>query len=602
MMGEDMKVTKIKIIFGLLKDYTRQPQTLLSVGVAVGTLGFAFGAYNYVYKAIPFFFVLAVIVTAVLLSQTFSYAEKLPKGEEEDEKLRTFVARDCHGLIMLFLSTVLLFMYFVIGNPDKKIEDIQTAVSELPEKLAEGGGFITIEMHEKLMREDRERAQQKLASAKNAAQQKLYEGRLMETEAALSSQTALNKSYEERVKALQKQVDSLQKVESEIPKDTYEEAVAAIKEGQINEADRIFEKLDSGKGKLAEVKFQRGLIAAQNLEYDKAMKFYDEAISLDPENSEYYFFAGQLSAELMKIEKAQLFLERGLLLEEKKNPPDYKRLVQINSSLGFIYGGINNMEKVTYHVNKAEQYLANLPEEKILRAKNYILKANIEYFRNDPEESNLVKALDFFSSALELLKEDLSGEAIFTKANAYSGLANIYLSKKDYSKAVGYMLDMLGELRLMVDGNDPSYAHAYNKLGDIYRRSKQFDTALQYHLDALDIYKKTYSENSFQVGMTYSYIGEAYMRKGDFEKAMENLKHAINIFETMGSAYDAQSGLASALDTLSIAYSKSNQIALAAEASRKSYEILKKISPADDPYLLKVASRYKYYSSKKELQ
>ncbi|MBN1794263.1 MAG: tetratricopeptide repeat protein [Candidatus Omnitrophica bacterium] len=107
-------------------------------------------------------------------------------------------------------------------------------------------------------------------------------------------------------------------------------------------------------------------------------------------------------------------------------------------------------------------------------------------------------------------------------ARLYNNLGNIYLSMKEYQKAITAYTKAI-EI-------DPNYADAYSNLGNIYFSLEQYQKAITAYTKAIEL-NPNYEDAYFNLANTYNTFNN------DYKKAIPLYKKAIELNPNFASAY-----------------------------------------------------------------
>ncbi|MGH2649366.1 MAG: tetratricopeptide repeat protein, partial [Ginsengibacter sp.] len=218
-------------------------------------------------------------------------------------------------------------------------------------------------------------------------------------------------------------------------------------------------------------------------------------------------------------------------------------------------------------------------------------------------QSDFLNAIDYSQLALR------EGQSLHNKlldASIYNNIANVYADLGQHEKAMDYYKKLLSAAREM---NNKTYEmNALANIGTIYIELNKYDDAIENEQDALAIAKSQNDLNN--TALIYIDIGGAYKSKGNTDEALHNFKTALQLarennytstialsLDNMAQTYalaekydsaetyaleslkyskpnDAIQSQSEAYETLSIAYEKQHQPAMALDAY-KQYIILR---------------------------
>lgn len=118
------------------------------------------------------------------------------------------------------------------------------------------------------------------------------------------------------------------------------------------------------------------------------------------------------------------------------------------------------------------------------------------------------------------------------EASLYNNLGSLYMSMKDYAKAIQYHEQALA-LRLELFGElHPSVASSYSNLGSAYTEINNLPQALKFNLKALEIKERLSNISPPDLALSYRNLGDIYGLMGDSlrPKCMEYYEKAEQIF------------------------------------------------------------------------
>lgn len=113
--------------------------------------------------------------------------------------------------------------------------------------------------------------------------------------------------------------------------------------------------------------------------------------------------------------------------------------------------------------------------------------------------------------------------------NAATIIANCYFSKKEYTKAIDWLLEVI-EIQKTIRGiNCESYLYSILILASYFEEIQDFRTSLKYNKEAASIAHNIYSINDLKYADVLSILSKSFYKNGDYKKAIENEESALEI-------------------------------------------------------------------------
>ncbi len=216
-------------------------------------------------------------------------------------------------------------------------------------------------------------------------------------------------------------------------------------------------------------------------------------------------------------------------LSNKKDTAQVELFIQISDSYQY-----NNIEKALQFIDSAT-ILANK-----LKYKSGIARIMLTRGAIYTTAGNYDLAIKCILEAIPLNKEL---KKFYTVANCYNSLGNVYIGMNDTNKAyINYL-----------ESNNISKQHnlesleAVSGLGlaNIFILKKEFSKAIDYMEVSIKYFKKI--NNPEYIGSGYTVIAEAYLGQKNFLKAKDYYTQALQLFKTIDNKY----GIAMVLGSLS---------------------------------------------------
>jgi tetratricopeptide (TPR) repeat protein len=147
------------------------------------------------------------------------------------------------------------------------------------------------------------------------------------------------------------------------------------------------------------------------------------------------------------------------------------------------------------------------------------------------ETGELIKAIDLFKKAENILKMVLIGNNHLQFALLYNNMGLIHQRISDYTQAIYYFEKELEIRREIKSHNLPEISQNLNNLGQIYLQLGGNDKALQYYFQALEVAEKSQKETDPSTATVYNNIGLGFLRKGDHKMACEYVEKGLKMRE-----------------------------------------------------------------------
>jgi len=217
-----------------------------------------------------------------------------------------------------------------------------------------------------------------------------------------------------------------------------------------------------------------GEIYQEQGNYPLALKHFYKALSLRKKAADYVELTytlhglGEVYFAMQKYDKALAFFEKSL--KHALQTDDKNNIVANNSCIGDIYLAKNDYENALRYY----KYSLNISLEinnlkRIANSHNRI--GNINLLLGKP-----ALALKSFTQAIQISKKTNNQKII---ADSYIGIAEAYLSRKEYQKAISYVKQgnhIANDLELLTVQKKAAYI-----LNTIYKAIKNYKKALQNH-------------------------------------------------------------------------------------------------------------------------
>jgi tetratricopeptide (TPR) repeat protein len=280
--------------------------------------------------------------------------------------------------------------------------------------------------------------------------------------------------------------------------------------------------------------YEKGIVHARFLEYDRALKYMEAAKQEKPEDLDILNDLFLLYNSTRTIEGAINVGNEILKIMESKCKDNPSRLGIANSynNLGTAHSNKGEFDEAIKYFRKALEirlvtYAGSPHRPDIADSYNNLGNA----YRNKGEDD---KAIKYYYKALEIQLEAYAQSPNHPDiASSYNNLGIAYAGKGEDDKAIEYFHKAL-DIQLKAYENSPNHpdiATSYNNLGAAYADKGEDDKAIEYYHKALEINLKSYenSPNHPNLAVSYDNLGTAYAGKGEDDKAIEYYHKALEI-------------------------------------------------------------------------
>jgi tetratricopeptide (TPR) repeat protein len=159
--------------------------------------------------------------------------------------------------------------------------------------------------------------------------------------------------YEKKIQELQEALND-ERAGSKIER---EEALQALKNGDLSKAQALFEKLIEKDKKReiqqAKTRYDMGNVFYLQLEYNKALVMYLEAERLDLANTKYQNSVGMAYLKLAKYTNAREYFEKVLVRDTATHGEDHPSVATRLNNLGLSWASLGDYKKAISYYKKA---------------------------------------------------------------------------------------------------------------------------------------------------------------------------------------------------------------------------------------------------------
>lgn len=256
----------------------------------------------------------------------------------------------------------------------------------------------------------------------------------------------------------------------------------------------------------------RGIVYAQNGQYEFALRDLNQSIALNPNLAETYNNRGLLFLSVMNLEQAISDFNQAIKLN--------RNVAEFYNNRGYTFYVRSDIEKAISDFNQAINLRTNYPEAYLNRGRCYLTQNRLEL------------ALSDLSRAIKL--NPFLIDAYCLRANAYTKLKKYPLAIADFSKAIKI---------------NPSIAELYNSRGILYCYENKYDSAIADFNRAIELEPeepKTYNNR----GNAYATIGKLDKAIADFTKVISIDSNYVDSYYNRALAYFLNKNFALALQDL----------------------------------------------------
>ena len=324
--------------------------------------------------------------------------------------------------------------------------------------------------------------------------------------------------------------------------------------------------------------YNKGMVHARFLEYDRALEYMKTAKEEEPKDSyvleDLFFLYLKTKTIEGSITVAKEMLE--LAKNKYKEDPHHPDIAASYNNLGNAYMNKGEYEQaINYHQQtlaimlKAYEQSPNHPS--ISGSYNNL---GLAY----ADKGEYEQAINYYQQALEMrLKTYEKSPKHLDIAICYNNLGLAYLYKGEYEQAINYHQKAV-EIMLKAyekSPNHPSIAASYNNLGLAYTDKGEYEQAINYYQQAVKIQLKAYeqSPNHPDIATSYCNLGSAYADKGEYEQAINYHKQALKIYEKAYEQSPNHPDIAASYNNLGIAYRNKGEYEQAINYHQQAVEI-----------------------------
>jgi hypothetical protein len=306
----------------------------------------------------------------------------------------------------------------------------------------------------------------------------------------------------------------------------FEQALAFHQQGQLLQAQAVYEELLVIEPRNAKVLHLLGVIAAQTNEFQKAADLIGKAIAIDPFNAEFHYNSGKVLQELkqpdLAIESyckaiaarpdyAEAYANRGIALQELKQYEEamasYDMAITCKPDFAEAFYNRGNL---LCEIGKFDKAITSY--DNAIGVNHYYAKAYTNRGNALQELKQFEAALASYDKAIAIKPGD--ADAYYNRGNAFHELNEFDRALASYDTAIALM---------------PDYAEAYSNRGNSLQELKKFEDALSCYDNAIAL-KPDYAE-------AYYNRGRVLYELNELDKAISSYDKAIGVNPDYTDAY-----------------------------------------------------------------
>lgn len=304
---------------------------------------------------------------------------------------------------------------------------------------------ISLKEHEESLKRREQEIREEIKEAQEKDQEKIQ---ILEMQLNALDQKLSNpeKDLEDHKKLLAKTEQALEQ-QSGLEPEELEQAKVALKKGDTDKAEELFEKVLKTEEKSiehsAEASYILGRLAQDRVDYEVAWKALTRAADLAPDNSQYLNEAGMMAHTLARYDEAIGYYEKALDLDLKAHGPEHPNLAAYWNNLGDAWRNIGEYNKSIEFYERA-------------------LASDLKTF--GPEHPNV---------------------AIY-----WNNLGAVWQVKGEDDKAIEYIEKALASDLKNFGSDHPQVASIWNNLGGAWQNKGDTSKAREYFNMALEVFQK----------------------------------------------------------------------------------------------------------------
>lgn len=199
------------------------------------------------------------------------------------------------------------------------------------------------------------------------------------------------------------------------------------------------------------------------------------------------------------------------------------------------------------HLNEYDRAL-NIYQQALGRCKsktNSKQCADLHYEIGDLyiDKKQYSKALDNYSEALNIYKDIFDEDHKLIALTLYK-IGIVHHRQKHHNMALEHLFEALNKQQKTLQKNDPDIAETYHTIGHEYYHRGDMVSALYFYFKAAEIKESIIGRNKLSTAYVYKDIGLALYNKGDLQSAITYYKLAEpTLEETLGKDHESTRGI-----------------------------------------------------------
>src|SRR5476651_291468 len=271
--------------------------------------------------------------------------------------------------------------------------------------------------------------------------------------------------------------------------------------------------------------------------------------------------SGKLATYFVKpnIERARLLANQTLTDELKANYKEGEGQAYLLFAMIYQQSGL--LDSGLVYADKAIKILPAYPRKVIESGVCYQTKGTI--YKSKKQDGDAITAF------LEAIKYFEKGGYKAGVADAYVGIAILFVGQAQYEKAIEY--HQKAQKLYEEVGLKSKVAQEFGNLGIVEMRMKHYQKTLNYHYQALAMYKIL--NDSTGIANIYNDLGATYMEMTDYKKALSFLHQSADMRQHRNELRD----LSYTLNYLGLTYEKTGDKARAISYMKQAHALAVKL-------------------------
>lgn len=271
--------------------------------------------------------------------------------------------------------------------------------------------------------------------------------------------------------------------------------------------------------------------------YLKLVKSYSRATPV--QYSQAYYSLGFNEIDLGRPKAAISLFKKSIDVLDPDDEKSIDRLVNGYNALGATHWRTGELRRAETAFQTSLRHIKRMKNEYDILGSTSNCLGNLSLIYHD--QGQLVTAREVLLEAMEARKKAIEiGEdpaqndqhQIFLLSH-YRNLASIYLSMRDYDRALNITQRLYASQKTLLHEGHPSRALTDESFGSIYLGMGQLDKALKHLEKYLSFCEGYYGEDSFHTAGAHRRIGDIYLEMKNHVAAIESFSHGIRISKSI---------------------------------------------------------------------